>query len=285
MPALRGLRPTTLLLLDGLTEQDVGATMAELAARLGVAERTVRRAFRELETAGYVRCARTSDRRKYLAALDVELPGATGVADPSPDPRVSRDDRARMRPQNGPNRPKPAHKPAHKPAQTGPNRPKPAQPQASIATHSLKRAESGAVPIRGGVRKVASPPSPPPQLLLGMEGSADDRARSDARAAMRSLDAVLRHVWERRQVNRGFIPATSEMLDGLATAMRRYSWEAIVECMRWSAERCADGRLDPRMLATTFRGGAFDSRHADWQRDLERAQLRAVRAAEAAERA
>ncbi len=245
MLASSGLRPTTQTVLHALGtlgDDAIGQTFADLAVALGVAERTIRRALRELEAAALVRCARTADRRKYVAELAL------------PD-----HDAARIRFQNGPKRPKTA------------------QPQASLHSHTIKGAV--VVSLHGGPAPTAPAP-PPPQQLLGLEGTTTEDERIGARRALGSLDQVVRLVWERRSVHHGFISSTTETLEGLTTAMRRYPWEHIVACVRWSAERCADGRLDPRMLATTFRGGAFDSRHADWQKHLRSAALQAVSAAE-----
>ena len=65
-------RPTTIRVLDALAaagDDAIGLTFDALATRLGVAERSIRRAFRELEGASFVRCAHLADRRKYVAEV------------------------------------------------------------------------------------------------------------------------------------------------------------------------------------------------------------------------
>jgi len=117
---------------------------------------------------------------------------------------------------------------------------------------------------------------------LDLKGSAaTDRDRADASTALRRLDTATRHVWERKGTHNGFLLATSETLEGLAIAMRRYAWDEIVEVIRWSAERVAARKLAPAMFATTFRGAAFDCRYADWQRHVRWEAQRAVAAAHA----
>ena len=248
----------------------IGLTFDALATELGFAERTMRRALRELESAGYVRCARRADKRKFVLCVtaDDDVQALVALA-----MRGNVLKTAQQRPENGPTtarkRPNNGPKTAHAPT-----------PQASI--EPLINQGSGEAKRPSAARKRArgTPPPPRQQLLVseGME-TQDDRAR--VADALRRLDEVIRRVWERKGRTHGYLACDDKTMVGLAAALRRYPWQEIADCVAWSAERVADGKLKGAFFATTFRGAAFDHRHHEWLEALEREQRQALRAAEA----
>jgi hypothetical protein len=110
------------------------------------------------------------------------------------------------------------------------------------------------------------------QQLLALQDP-DESARREARQLLVELDHAVRGVWTELGATHGFLAVDEQSVAGLAVAMRRYPLPELVECVRWSARRVADGRLRPAYFATTFRGNAFCARHGEWQAAL-RAQQR-----------
>ena len=224
-----------------------GRTLTELEGDLGLAVRTVRRAFRELEECGLLVCDRDSRHSKRVFSVTTHMSVSAA--------------------QNGPKRPKTAHA---KTSQNGPKRPN-AAPPLSLSVNT-KRTEAVAVePPRAPARETQPPAfgaQQQRQQLLALEGSADDRDRRAVYAVLEQLDAAVRRVWQRIGQTHGFLAVDEASVAGLAVAMRRYPLAELEACVVWSAERVADGRLSAGYFATTFRGNGFCARHRDWQAAL-----------------